>query len=242
MDKRHLSKVLRQTRRHSRSAVIADIKMHSPRDGKLLEPEHIQAYLLQLLTGGVDALSIVTASRRFGGSLDVTRLVSGATHLPLMRKDYFQSVEQIDESLELGFTAVHLTLQTIGDLHLVASLKDRAEQLGLEVVVGIHTFEELNQALALQATMIGINNRSIKDLETDAGTVSLTEKLAPLVPRGVLLISESSLMSPGEVARAWIAGADAVLVGTAFAKSLDLQSTLRAFLNAHLAPAIHEHI
>jgi len=242
MDKRPLSKVLRQARRHSRSAVIADIKMHSPRDGTLLEAEHIRGYLLQLLIGGVDALSIVTAGRWFGGSLDVARLVSRSTHLPLMRKDYFRSVEQIDESLEIGFTAVHLTLQTIGDLTLAAALKDRAERLGLEVVVGVHTEEELNQALALQATMIGINNRSIKDLETDAGTVSRTEELAPLVPRGVLLISESSLLTPDDVARAWIAGADAVLVGTAFAKSADLQSTLRAFLNAHYTTAIHEHI
>ncbi|KAF7963302.1 hypothetical protein AWV80_10950 [Cupriavidus sp. UYMU48A] len=148
----------------------------------------------------------------------------------------------MDESRELGFTAVHLTLPTIDDLDLVAALKERAEQLELEVVLGVHTMEELNQALSLHATMIGINNRSIKDLEVDGGTVSHTEHLAPLVPRGVLLISESSMLSPDEVSRAWIAGADAVLVGTAFAKSADLTSTLKAFLNAHLAPAIHEQI
>jgi indole-3-glycerol phosphate synthase len=242
MNTRRLSDVIRQARWHSRAAVIADIKMHSPRDGSLLDYKALHQYLSALLAGGVDAISIVTDARWFGGNLDVARLIRKSTHLPLMRKDYFRSVEQMDESSAVGFTAVHLTLQTIGDLDLVAALKHRAEQLGLETILGIHTTTELDQALTLGASIIGINNRKICELETDEGTVNHTEILAPLVPRGVLLISESSLMSTKDVARAWAAGANAVLVGTALAKSPDPEATVRSFLHAHLSQAIYEHI
>ncbi|MCC7006858.1 MAG: alpha-hydroxy-acid oxidizing protein, partial [Ottowia sp.] len=135
-------------------------------------------------------------------------------------------------------TAVQLTLSMIEDMNVVASLKYRAEQLGLEVVLAVHTPEELSRALAMQAVIIGINNRSIQHLEMDGGTVSLTEKLASMVPSNVLLLSESGLTLPNDVARAWVAGADAVLVGSAFAKSADVRLTLKDFLSAHLAPVV----
>src|SRR5689334_15846738 len=127
MSVRRLADVIRRARWQSRAAVIADIKMSSPRSGSLLRQKDLHQYLSALLAGGVDALSMVTDARWFGGNMDIARLVRRSTDLPFMRKDYFRSTDQMDESYEIGFTAVHLTLHTIGDLDLVATLKRRAE-------------------------------------------------------------------------------------------------------------------
>jgi len=96
-----------------------------------------------------------------------------------------------------------------------------ARGLGLEAVVEIHTRKELERALALSPTIIGINNREILSLETDSGDVQVTEELAPLIPDGIVKISESSLQTAEDIQRAVEAGADAVLVGTAILKAGD---------------------
>jgi len=113
-----------------------------------------------------------------------------------------------------------LILATTPDL-LASALYRRARELGLEAVVEIHTRRELERALALSPTIIGINNRDILLLETDSGDVRVTEELAPLIPREVLAISESSLQTEEHVRRAVEAGADAVLVGTALLQAGD---------------------
>jgi indole-3-glycerol phosphate synthase len=115
---------------------------------------------------------------------------------------------------------VLLILATTPD-PLAAVLYRLARELGLEVVVEIHTRQELDRALALSPTIIGINNRDILSLETDSGDVRVTEELAPLVPRGIVKISESSLQTGEDIQRAIEAGADAVLVGTAILKADD---------------------
>lgn len=235
---RSLGAALRTARQENRIAVIADLKFRSPRDGELLASRDLDGYLAALVRGGVDALSTVTDTATFGGSMDLARRIRGRTRLPLLRKDYFRSPDQVDESRAAGFDAVHLTLRTIGDLGLVAALQRRAEELGLAVVLGVHTAAELHQALALGGQIVGINNRDIGALELDDGTVAHTETLAPLVPRGVLVVSESGLTAAGDVARAHRAGADAVLVGTALARSPDVAATVRCFRTAHLQGAV----
>jgi indole-3-glycerol phosphate synthase len=145
-----------------------------------------------------------------------------------MRKEFFRSVDQMDESREAGFDAVQLSLGTVPDPELFAALRSRAEQIGLEVVVGAHGKEQLLRAVELGATVIGLNNRDITALELDAGTVSESESLIPLVPGGVLVISESSMLTSADVARAAQAGADGVLIGTAVARSADPVGWLRS--------------
>jgi indole-3-glycerol phosphate synthase len=140
--------------------------------------------------------------------------------VPVLRKDFFSSAEQIEESQKQKAAAVLLILATTPD-PLAAVLYRLARELGLEVVVEIHTRQELDRALALSPTIIGINNRDILSLETDSGDVRVTEELAPLVPRGIVKISESSLQTGEDIQRAIEAGADAVLVGTAILKADD---------------------
>jgi indole-3-glycerol phosphate synthase len=190
----------------------------------------------QLLRAPVDGLAIVTEPNHFGGSLDlahrVRRLVDentagGQNRIPLLRKDVFKRIEQMDESRKLGFDAVQLTLRTIGDIDLVAQLRERAEDLGMSAAVSVHDFDELNAALKLDPSILAINNRDIARLEMDTQTVARTEHLMPLVPKNIFVISESGLSSREDVVRAGAAGADAVLIGTALAKCDDPAGLVR---------------
>jgi indole-3-glycerol phosphate synthase len=173
-----------------------------------------------LVEAGACALSVVTEPRRFGGSLQILRRVCEAIKVPVLQKDFFSTGEQIEESKKQKAAAVLLILATTSD-PLASALYRRARELGLEVVVEIHTRHELERALVLSPTIIGINNRDILSLETDSGDVRVTEELAPLVPEGIVKISESSLQTEEDIQRAIEAGADAVLVGTAILKAGD---------------------
>jgi indole-3-glycerol phosphate synthase len=173
-----------------------------------------------LVEAGACALSVVTEPKHFGGSLQTLRRVCEAMRVPVLRKDFFSLPEQIEETKKQGAGAILLTLATIPE-PLGSTLYDLARELELEVVVEIHTRRELERALALSPTIIGINNRDILSLETDSGDVRVTEELAPLVPHGIVKVSESSLQTEEDILRAIRAGADAVLVGTAILRASD---------------------
>lgn len=250
-----LSRTLQASQASGRIALIADIKCRSPRDGQLIPPDRLEAYLEALLEGQVDALSTVTDPVHFGGSLETARRIGAFVNarrlrseerrrsrggVPFIRKEFFTRLEQMDESRKVGFDAVHLTLRTIGDLELTTRMKERAEKLGMEAVIGVHDQAELQQAISIGATIVGINNRDILALELDDGTVSHTEDLIRQVPVGVLVISESSLLAREDVERAGRAGASAVLIGTALAKSPDPEGAVRALRGDAPASPRHE--
>ncbi len=220
-----LSKAILDAKNDHRVPVIVDIKPISPRDGNLLN-QRTPAELAQLVeVNGACATSVVTESRHFGGSIDMLQAVTHSCGLPVLQKDFFSSIDQVDESHKAGAAAFLIILAMTSD-EVAAELYERGRQLGMEAVVEIHTAEELKRALALKPTIIGINNRDISQLELDPGTVAVTETLAPLVPEDIVTISESALLSRDDVARAVRAGADAVLIGTAVLKGADLGATL----------------
>ena len=200
--------------------MVADIKPASPRDGELVGMRDAAELARMLVEAGACALSVVTEPKHFGGSLQTLRRVCEAMRVPVLRKDFFSLPEQIEETKKQGAGAILLTLATIPE-PLGSTLYDLARELELEVVVEIHTRRELERALALSPTIIGINNRDILSLETDSGDVRVTEELAPLVPHGIVKVSESSLQTEEDILRAIRAGADAVLVGTAILRASD---------------------
>lgn len=201
---------------------MVDIKPVSPRDGDLVKSRDPAALAKKLEQAGVCALSVVTEPEHFGGSLQMLREVVSATSLPVLRKDFLRSPGDIDASLEIGAAAVLLTLSTVSELD-TPGLYRRIHALGMEALVEVHTPEELHFAMGLTPvpTIIGINNRDITSLEKDDGDVGVTESLAPLVPDGVAILSESALLTPQDVARAFAAGADGVLIGTAVLQAED---------------------
>jgi indole-3-glycerol phosphate synthase len=217
--------------------VIADIKPVSPRDGDLLS-HRAPAELARTLAGACAcALSVVTEPRDFGGSCAMLAEVADAVSLPVLRKDFFSAPEQIAESHAANASAVLLIMATIPD-PLASQLYQETRRLGMEAVVEIHTRRELDRALALDPTIIGINNRNILELETDLSDVRVTEELAPFVPDSITTISESSLNTPEEVRRARQAGVDAVLIGTAILQAPDIAARLKTFIDAEESHAV----
>ncbi|GAA3748654.1 indole-3-glycerol-phosphate synthase [Salinactinospora qingdaonensis] len=229
MKDRSLCDVLAEARRDGRAALMVDVKCRSPRDGQLISPERLEPYVHALLAGGVDALSTPTDPVYFGGSVATAQRIRRIAAVPLMRKEFFTTVAQMDESEEAGFDAVQLSLSTVTDPDLFQEMKSRAEKLGMEVVVGVHSRSQLERAIELGAVAVGINNRDITALELDDGTVDLSASLMSMVPDDVFVISESAMHTTADVGRVAGTGADAVLVGTAVAKSADPAATAREF-------------
>jgi indole-3-glycerol phosphate synthase len=223
---RELSEAIRAAQRAGRVPVIADIKPVSPRDGNLLGGRSPGELAAALEEAGACALSVVTAAEHFGGSCQTLREVTAATSLPVLRKDFLRDSEQLVESRDCGARAILMILSTMSQ-EVAAQLYDTAQELGLEPLVESHTAEELERALSLTPSLVGINNRDILQLETDPGTVATTESLAPRVPDGIVTISESALLTDDDVRRALAAGADAVLVGTMLLRAPDPAERLR---------------
>jgi len=228
------SRAILEARENGRFPLVADIKPVSPRDGALVGSRDPVVLAKKLEQAGVCALSVVTETQHFGGSLQMLRDVASSVSLPVLRKDFLRSPEDVDESLEAGAAAVLLTLSTVHELES-PGLYRRIFSLGMEPLVEVHTPEELRFAMGLNPlpAIVGINNRDITRLEKDDGDVGVTESLAPLVPDGVAILSESAMLTPGDVSRAFEAGAHGILIGTAL-----LQATDPAAVVAQLAKGL----
>jgi len=198
--------------------VIPDIKLKSPQEGGLLRGRDPVEIAQTLAAAGAPVLSVVTEPEHFGGSPDLLQRIVQAVSLPVLRKDFINCPEQLRESAEIGAKAVLLIASMLEKAQL-CRLVEEALRLGLEPLVETHNEAEIFLANQLDLTMIGINNRSIAELEMDEGNVATTERLAGLTGPGMLVISESSISSPADVERARAAGAHAVLVGTAILKA-----------------------
>jgi len=203
--------------------VIPDIKCISPKHGDLLLGRcPIEAAKL-LKDAGAPVMSVVTENQDFGGSLELLRSISEATGLPILRKDFITKIDDLKISLDNGAAAVLLMCATQTEQSLF-ELYEAALGLGLETLVETHTFDEMQLARKLGATLVGINNRDITQLERDGGTVENTRNLAEFAPEHAVLISESGINTPEEARQAIHAGADAVLVGTALWQAVDMMA------------------
>ncbi|MCL1849359.1 MAG: indole-3-glycerol-phosphate synthase [Clostridiales bacterium] len=195
------------------SRLIIDFKPISPEHGALFQGRDPLAVARRLEQAGAPGLSVVTEQEHFGGSLELLRSIARAVGVPVLRKDFIQSEDDLYETLDCGARGILLICATTSGIGI---LHDRALSLGLIPVVEVHTREEMALAASLGAKVIGINNRDITVLEKDAGTVDLTLDLMAAAPRGAFIISESGISCPEDARKALAAGVNAVLVGTAF--------------------------
>ncbi len=200
--------------------VIPDIKSRSPQEGDLLCGRDPVKLAQALAAAGAPVLSVVTEPKHFGGTPELLQRIAQATALPVLRKDFINSRAQLQESVELGASAVLLIASMLAKEQLFGLVED-AVRLGLEPLVETHNEAEVMAANELKLPIIGINNRNIVQLELDDGSVGTTERLAGLVRPGVLVVSESSIANAADVLRAKAAGAHAVLVGTAILRAKD---------------------
>ncbi|MBK7947672.1 MAG: indole-3-glycerol phosphate synthase TrpC [Deltaproteobacteria bacterium] len=206
-------------------AVIAEIKRMSPSKGLIRADFDAEKIALAYQAAGAAGISVLTDEKFFGGSLEILRQVRAAVATPLLRKDFVIDPYQIDEARVAGADAVLLIVAALSDPDLDA-LHRHAVGLGLDVLVEVHDESELERALAIGAKLVGVNNRDLRSFEVDLGT---TERLAArIADPAVLLVAESGIGSPEDVARLARAGARGFLVGESLMRQPDPGQALAA--------------
>ena len=190
-------------------AVIAEIKRCSPGAGPIrpdLDPLRLaRSYEFH----GASAISVLTDSEYFGGSLEDLRMVRSLVDVPILRKDFIVDESQIYESRTAGADAV-LLIVSILDNDRIRSFRELAEDLGMSALVEAHSGAEVERALGSGACLLGVNNRNLSTFET---RIEVTLDLAAQVPSDVVLISESGIFTGEDVSALGMTGVDAVLVG-----------------------------
>jgi indole-3-glycerol phosphate synthase len=219
---------LRERIRAGRPAVIAEIKKASPSKG-LLRADFRPAEIAQSYErGGAACLSVLTDVDFFQGADDYLQAARAACALPVLRKDFTVDPYQVYESRALGADCILLIVAALDDARM-HELAELAGHLDLDVLVEVHDGAELERALRLDTPLIGINNRDLRSFET---RLEVTLDLLAHVPDGRLVVTESGIHTPDDVARLRAAGVNAFLVGEAFMKAADPGARLSELFGA----------
>ncbi|ODU10967.1 MAG: indole-3-glycerol-phosphate synthase [Rubrivivax sp. SCN 71-131] len=216
-DRRDFEGALRRTIAQGRSAVIAEVKKASPSKGVLRDPFVPAEIAASYARHGAACLSVLTDERFFQGAAQCLRQARAACALPVLRKDFVIDLAQVYEARAMGADAILLIAACLED-GAMADLEAAAQELGMAVLVEVHDAAELDRALALKTPLLGINNRNLKTFEVSLQT---TLDLLPRVPDERLLVTESGILGPPDVARMRAAGVHAFLVGEAFMRAQD---------------------
>jgi indole-3-glycerol phosphate synthase/phosphoribosylanthranilate isomerase len=224
-----LREAARPTERSLRAALarpgarfVMEVKRVSPSQGAL-RTDVDPAAIAGVYRGAADAVSVLTDAPYFGGSLDDLRVVRAAFDGPILAKDFVVDARQVAEARIAGADAVLVMLSVLDDAE-AAAVMDEARRLGMDALVEAHDEAEVRRGVALGAAILGINNRDLKTLKVD---LAVTERLAGLVPEGILLVSESGIENRGDVARL-APFADAFLVGSSLMRAADPALAARA--------------
>nr|WP_070959685.1 indole-3-glycerol phosphate synthase TrpC [Hyphomonas sp. Mor2] len=210
------------------NALICEMKRKSPSAGEILpgaDPTDIAA---QYERGGAACLSVLTDGPSFGGSLDDFGAIRSAVSLPMLRKDFMIDTIQVAEARAHGADAVLVILSCTDDA-LAFDLTQSAQDLGMDVLIETHDEAEIERALALPSSLIGINNRDLKIMKTDLAT---SEKLCGLIPEDRDYVSESGISEVEDVTRLRMTGARRFLIGESLMKRPDREQHVAALRQA----------
>lgn len=221
---RGFSRQLKDRARHSQDAVIAEIKKASPSAG-LIRADFDPVVLAQAYQrGGAAALSVLTDEVYFQGHRAYLHAARQATDLPVIRKDFLIDEWQLWDSAVLGADAVLLIVAALSNAQL-NDLSALADDLGMSVLVEVHDDDELERALQVDIDLMGINNRDLHVFETDLQT---SLRLAPQVPNDRLVVAESGIHTPADVAMLQAGGIGAFLIGESLMRQPDPGEALQA--------------
>ncbi len=207
-------------------ALIAEVKKASPSKGLIRADFDPPALARAYADGGATCLSVLTDGPSFQGADAYLVAARAAVDLPVLRKEFLVDPWQVAEARALGADAILVILAMIDDA-LAADLIAEARAYGMDALVEVHDATELARAAALGATLIGVNNRDLRTFVTD---LAVTERLAPAVPKGALLVAESGIFTPDDARRLAAAGAKAMLVGESLMREPDVMAATRALL------------
>jgi indole-3-glycerol phosphate synthase len=200
-----------------RPAVIAEVKRASPSKGLLREHFEPAAIARSYEAGGAACLSVLTDREYFQGAPEHLVAARAACALPVLRKDFIVDPFQVFEARAMGADCILLIAAALEQAKM-QRLESLAGSLGMAVLVEVHDAAELDAALALGTPLIGINNRDLRTFETRLET---TLSLLPRIPQGRIVVTESGILAPEDVARLRAAGVGAFLVGEAFMRAGD---------------------